>query len=67
MLDVTLKLVQQSNNIQLYYKFQNDLELKPKLKQSREYNQLLRDFAINQLLAATDMDMIRSALEKIFQ
>lgn len=66
MLDVTLSLVQQSNNLPLFYKFQNDLELKPKLKQSREYNQLLRDFAINQLLAATDMDMIRSAVEKIF-
>ena len=55
MLDVTLKLI---SNFQLLTAFRIDLGLRPKLKLAREYNQLLRDFAINQLLSATDLDMI---------
>lgn len=56
MLDVTLRLLQQAQKHQLVYHFQLDTELEAKLKTARDYNRLLRDFPINQLLSANELD-----------
>jgi hypothetical protein len=56
MIDVTLKLLQQAQKIQLVFHFQLDTDLEQKLKTARDYNKLLRDFPINQLLSANDLE-----------
>lgn len=66
MLETTLELLKQSNNMPLVYRFRLDTELEQKLQMARSYNQLLRNFAINQLLAATDLEQIRRAIDQIF-
>lgn len=66
MIEVTLKLLQQAQKIQLVFHFRVDTDLEPKVKTARDYNKLLRDFPINQLLSANDLDQVRRAIELIF-
>jgi dynein heavy chain 1 len=65
-IEVTLKLLSQAQKIQLVYHFQLDTELEQKLKTARDYNKLLRDFPINQLLSANDLESVRKAIDLIF-
>jgi hypothetical protein len=56
LIEITLKLLQQANKIQLVYHFRLDTDLEAKLKTARDYNKLLRNFPINQLLSANDLE-----------
>jgi dynein heavy chain 1 len=66
MIEVTTKLLQQAQKIQLVFSFKLDTGLEHKLKTARDYNKLLRDFPINQLLSANDLDQVRKAIDLIF-
>jgi dynein heavy chain 1 len=66
LIEITLKLLQQANKIQLVYHFRLDTDLEAKLKTARDYNKLLRNFPINQLLSANDLEQVRKAIELIF-
>jgi dynein heavy chain 1 len=66
LIEITLKLLQQANKIQLVYHFRLDTDLEAKLKTARDYNKLLRNFPINQLLSANDLEQVRRAIELIF-
>ena len=52
--------------MQLVYQFKLDTELDTKLKQARDYNKLLRDFPINQLLSANSLDQVATSIDLIF-
>ena len=47
----------------LVYQFKLDTELDTKLKQARDYNKLLRDFPINQLLSANSLDQVATSID----
>jgi dynein heavy chain 1 len=66
MIEVTTKLLQQAQKIQLVFSFRLDTGLEHKLRTARDYNRLLRDFPINQLLSANDLDQVRRAIDLIF-
>jgi hypothetical protein len=66
MIDTTKKLLQQAQKIQLVFRFELDTDLEAKLKTARDYNKLLRDFPIKQLLSANDLEQVRKAIELIF-
>jgi len=46
--------------------FTADTKLKESMEQVRKYNQLMKDFPLNELLSATDMEKIRDSLSQIF-
>jgi dynein heavy chain 1 len=56
LVSITLELLRATGNVPLTFRFLNDTELDSKLKTAQNYNTLLRDFAINSLLSATDLD-----------
>lgn len=64
--EVTTKLLQQANKITLVFSFRHDTGLEQKLKTAKDYNRLLRDFPINQLLSANSLDQIRKSIDLIF-
>lgn len=66
LVSITLELLRATGNVPLTFRFLNDTELDSKLKTAQNYNTLLRDFAINSLLSATDLDQIKRAMEHIF-
>jgi hypothetical protein len=43
-----------------------DTELEPALKTAQSYNKLLKDFPINLLLSANNLDAIAKSIESIF-
>lgn len=52
--------------IQKVFTFKHDTDIEKKLKIAQSYNNLLRDFPINQLLSATTLEQITAAIEAIF-
>jgi len=66
MIEVTLELLKRAQKIQLVYHFKLDTELEQKLKTAKDYNKLLRDFPINQLLSANDLKSIQTAIDLVF-
>lgn len=66
MIDTTLELLKRAQKIQLVYHFRLDTELEQKLTTAKNYNKLLRDFPINQLLSANDLESARRAIDLIF-
>jgi dynein heavy chain 1 len=63
---VTLELLGRAQKHQLVYHFRLDTELEAKLATARGYNRLLRDFPINQLLGANNLEQAREAIGAIF-
>jgi hypothetical protein len=55
-----------SNKFQFILQFEVDTDLDKRLHTAKTYNKLLRDLPINQLLSATNLQMIVVAIENIF-
>ncbi len=63
---MTLNLLSQAKQVKTVFAFRNDTELDGKLKLAQSYNKVLRDFPINQLLSANDLESIAKAIDAIF-
>lgn len=61
-----LTLLQQAKKILTVFTFMHDTDLEASLKTAQSYNKLLRDFPINQLLSANDLEQISKSIENIF-
>ena len=53
-------------DLELLFSFDTDTGLKQALATVNDYNPLMKDFPINELLSATELDRIRSAVQGIF-
>ena len=49
-----------------YFSFDTDTGLKQALATVNDYNPLMKDFPINDLLSATELDRIRTSVQAIF-
>lgn len=63
---LTLNILAQAQRFRAVMSFKHDTDLDGKLKKAKDYNKLLRDFPINNLLSANDLDTIRKSMEAIF-
>jgi len=63
---VILGLLQQAKKITLVFSFLHDTDLEPTLRKAQAYNNLLRDFPINQLLSANHLQNISDSIEAMF-
>ena len=50
-------------HVNTYFSFDTDTGLKQALATVNDYNPLMKDFPINDLLSATELDRIRSAVQ----
>lgn len=64
--EVTLQILNQAKRIQVVFVFKNDTDLDKALTKAQGYNNLMRDFPINDLLSATDLESLAVAIEKNF-
>ena len=53
-------------DLEVLFSFDTDTGLKQALATVNDYNPLMKDFPINELLSATELDRIRSAVQGIF-
>lgn len=63
---MTLEILKKAMKIQKVFTFKHDTDIEKKPKIAQSYNNLLRDFPINQLLSATTLEQITAAIEAIF-
>ncbi|KAH7972499.1 hypothetical protein HPB52_012721 [Rhipicephalus sanguineus] len=63
---LTLDLLKKGKRFHATVSFDTDTGLKQALATVNDYNPLMKDFPLNDLLAATDLDRIRLALHGIF-
>lgn len=63
---LTLEILKHGKRFHATVSFDSDTGLKTALATVNDYNTLMKDFPINDLLAATDLDRIRVAIEHIF-
>lgn len=63
---LTLDILKHGKRFHATVSFDSDTGLKTALATVNDYNTLMKDFPINDLLAATDLDRIRTAIEHIF-
>lgn len=63
---LTLEILKHGKRFHATVSFDSDTGLKTALATVNDYNTLMKDFPINDLLAATDLDRIRVAIEQIF-
>lgn len=64
---LTLEVLRQAKRFTATVSFQNDTELKKTADMVNNYNILMRDFPLNELLSATSLGRIEEALLQIFQ
>ena len=64
---LTLDILKKGKRFHATVSFDADTRLKEVLAMVADYNPLMKDFPLNDLLAATDLDKIRQALQVIFQ
>jgi dynein heavy chain 1 len=63
---LTLDILKHGKRFQATVAFDTDTGLKQALSMVADYNPLMKDFPINDLLSATELDRIRSAVQLIF-
>lgn len=63
---LTLEILKHGKRFHATVSFDSDTGLKAALATVNDYNTLMKDFPINDLLAATDLDRIRVSIEHIF-
>lgn len=63
---LTLDILKHGKRFHATVSFDTDTGLKQALATVNDYNPLMKDFPINDLLSATELDRIRSALTAIF-
>lgn len=64
---LTLDILKKGKRFHATVSFDADTRLKEVLATVNDYNPLMKDFPLNDLLSATDLDRIRVALQAIFQ
>ena len=64
---ITLDILKTAKRFHATVSFDADTRLKEALSTVSDYNPLMKDFPLNDLLAATELDKIRIALQSIFQ
>ena len=64
---ITLEILKNGKRFHATVSFDADTRLKEALSTVSDYNPLMKDFPLNDLLAATELDKIRIALQSIFQ
>ncbi|KAJ3124711.1 hypothetical protein HK098_000907 [Nowakowskiella sp. JEL0407] len=62
----TLEILKTAKRFQSTVSFHTDTGLKAKIETVQRYNQLMKDFPLNELLSATDMTKIKESLVLIF-
>lgn len=63
---LTLEILKHGKRFHATVSFDTDTGLKQALAMVADYNPLMKDFPINDLLSATELDRIRSAVQSIF-
>ncbi|ESP05087.1 hypothetical protein LOTGIDRAFT_151884 [Lottia gigantea] len=63
---LTLDILKHGKRFHATVSFDTDTGLKQAMATVNDYNQLMKDFPINDLLSATELDKIRQALQAIF-
>ncbi|XP_048259760.1 cytoplasmic dynein 1 heavy chain 1-like isoform X2 [Haliotis rufescens] len=63
---LTLEILKHGKRFHATVSFDSDTGLKQAMATVNDYNQLMKDFPINDLLSATELDRIRTALQGIF-
>lgn len=63
---LTLDILKHGKRFHATVSFDTDTGLKQALAKVADYNPLMKDFPINDLLSATELDRIRSAVQSIF-
>lgn len=63
---LTLDILKKGKRFHATVSFDTDTGLKQALATVNDYNPLMKDFPLNDLLSATELDKIRSALQAIF-
>ena len=63
---LTLEILKSAKRIGVTLSFQEDTGLKDAVDLVQKYNQLLRDFPLDELLSATSLDRVPEALDLIF-
>ncbi|XP_065208173.1 dynein heavy chain, cytoplasmic isoform X2 [Planococcus citri] len=64
---LTLDILKHGKRFHATVSFDTDTGLKQALATVNDYNPLMKDFPINNLLSATELDRIREAVQQIFQ
>ncbi|XP_014790579.2 cytoplasmic dynein 1 heavy chain 1 [Octopus bimaculoides] len=63
---LTLEILKHGKRFHATVSFDTDTGLRSAMVTVNDYNQLMKDFPLNDLLAATELDRIRAALQAIF-
>ena len=63
---LTLDILKHAKRFHATVSFIADTGLKEGMELVHKYNQLMKDFPLNELLSATDLDKIRESLHMIF-
>ncbi|RUP48413.1 dynein heavy chain [Jimgerdemannia flammicorona] len=63
---LTLDILKHAKRFHATVSFIADTRLKESTEQVRRYNQLMKDFPLNELLSATDLEKIKNSLIQIF-
>ncbi|KAK7504322.1 hypothetical protein BaRGS_00004626, partial [Batillaria attramentaria] len=63
---LTLEILKHGKRFHATVSFDSDTGLKQAMATVNDYNQLMKDFPINDLLSATELDRLRVALQSIF-
>lgn len=63
---MTLDILKHAKRFHATVSFIADTGLKEGMELVHKYNQLMKDFPLNELLSATDLDKIRESLHMIF-
>ena len=63
---LTLDILKHGKRFHATVSFDTDTGLKQALSYVNDYNPLMKDFPINDLLSATELDRIRAAIQQIF-
>ncbi|KAI9809961.1 MAG: hypothetical protein M1825_000394 [Sarcosagium campestre] len=63
---LTLKILQNAKRFQATVSFSADTGLKETADKVQKYNQLMRDFPLDELLSATSLEKVQEALTQIF-
>ena len=64
---ITLDILKKGKRFHATVSFDADTRLKEALSTVSDYNPLMKDFPLNDLLAATELEKIKQALQSIFQ
>lgn len=65
-MQVTLEILKRAKKFHVTTTFESDTQLDSALNKSIEFNQLMRDFPINELLSATEIEQVHGAVTHIF-